>query len=94
MRFRVKVEWENEDGRSETAELGQVEADPCSTESDVGLKLAAAQEVMASLQRVVITQQLQQHCEAARCCSLCQAPRNVKGLPDTHTRYRTRTLGG
>jgi hypothetical protein len=29
MRYRVKVEWENEDGDSETAELGQVEAGPC-----------------------------------------------------------------
>jgi len=85
MRYRVKVEWENKEGSSETAELGEVEAGTCLTESDVGLKLAAAQEIMANLQRVVITQQLQQHCQTARCCSLCQAPRNVKD-------YRTRTL--
>ncbi len=29
MRYRIKVEWENEDGGSETAELGQVETGPC-----------------------------------------------------------------
>jgi len=85
MRYRVKVEWENEDGSSETAELGQLEAGPCLTESAVGLKLAAAQEIMASLQSVVITQQLRQHCQAVRCCPSCHAPRNVKD-------YRTRTL--
>jgi hypothetical protein len=85
MRYRVKVEWENEDGGSETAELGQVETGLCLTESDVGLKLVAAQEIMARLQKVVTTQQLQRHCQAARCCLSCQAPRNVKD-------YRTRTL--
>jgi hypothetical protein len=85
MRYRVKVEWENEDGDSETAELGQVETGPCLTESDVGLKLVAAQEIMVRLQRVVTTQQLQRHCQAARCCPSCRAPRNVKD-------YRTRTL--
>jgi hypothetical protein len=58
MRYRVKVEWENEDGDSETAELGQVETGSCLTESDVGLKLFAAQEIMVRLQRVVTTQQL------------------------------------
>jgi len=31
MRHRVKVEWENEDGGLETAELGQVETGPCLT---------------------------------------------------------------
>ena len=85
MRYRVKVEWENEDGGLEAAELGQVEAGPCSTASDVGLKLVAAQEIMARLQKVVTTQQLHRHCQAARCCSSCHAPRNVKD-------YRTRTL--
>jgi hypothetical protein len=85
MQYRVKVEWENEDGGLETAELGQVETGPCLTESDVGLKLVAAKEIMARLQAVVTTQQLQRHCEAARCCPSCQAPRNVKD-------YRTRTL--
>jgi len=85
MRYRIKVEWEGEDGGSETAELGEVEARPCSTEFDVGLKLVAAQEIMARLQRVVTTQQLERHCQAARCCPSCQAPQNVKD-------YRTRTL--
>jgi len=85
MRYRVKVEWENEDGDSETAELGQVETGSCLTESDVGLKLVAAQEIMVRLQRVVTTQQLQRRCQAARCCPSCRAPRNVKD-------YRTCTL--
>jgi hypothetical protein len=58
MRYRVKVEWENEDGNSETAELGQVETGPCLAESEVGLKLVAAQKIMFRLQRVVTTQQL------------------------------------
>ncbi|MDP9162047.1 MAG: hypothetical protein M3O09_17710, partial [Acidobacteriota bacterium] len=85
MRYRVKVERENEDGGSETAGLGQVETGLCLTESDVGLKLVAAQEIMARLQMAVTTQQLRRHCQATRCCLSCQAPRNLKD-------YRTRTL--
>jgi hypothetical protein len=66
MRYRVKVEWENEDGGLETAELGQVEAGRCLTASDVGIKMVAAQEIMARLQRVMTKQQLHRHCQAAR----------------------------
>lgn len=85
MRYRIKVEWENEDGGLETAELGKVESGSCSSDAKVGLQLAAAQELMGRLQQLVITQQLHQYCQTARCCPSCQTLRNVKD-------YRTRTL--
>ena len=68
MRYRIKLEWENEDGSLEAAELGEVQTGVCLSAADVGLKLAATKEIIGRLQEIVIKQQLRQHCEAARLC--------------------------
>jgi hypothetical protein len=54
MRYRIKVEWENEDGSVEATELGQVQTGACLSAADVGLKLVAAKELIARLQEIVI----------------------------------------
>jgi hypothetical protein len=83
MRYRIKVEWENEDGSVEATELGQVQTGACLSAADVGLKLA--KELIARLQEILITRQLRRHCETARPCPGSNAPRSIKD-------YRTRTL--
>ena len=85
MRYRIKVEWENKDGSLEAAELGEVQTGVCLSAANVGLKLAAMKEIIGRLQEIVIKQQLRRHCEAARPCPVCNAPRSIKD-------YRTRTL--
>ena len=47
MRYRIKLEWENEDGSVESAELGDVEAGACGSAADVGVKHAAAKQVLS-----------------------------------------------
>ena len=69
MRFRVKVEWQCEDGSIASAELGAVECGPCVSASDVGLAMADAKPVLRRLQEVVVGEQLQRHCQAARLSS-------------------------
>ena len=78
MLYRVKVEWENEDGSISSADLGQVERGPCESAGDVGLKLAEAKALLAPLQQIVVSQQLQKYCADARFCPSCHASRNVK----------------
>ena len=38
MQYRVKIEWNREDGSIATAELGQIECGPCHSAADVGLR--------------------------------------------------------
>jgi hypothetical protein len=85
VRYRVKVEWENDAGGVESAEIGEVEAGACRSADDVGLNLVSAKELMARLQELVMKQQLSRHCEASRPCPECGVPRHIKD-------HRTRTL--
>jgi hypothetical protein len=85
MQYRVKIEWNQEDGSFATAEFGQVECGPCQSAADVGVKLADAKPLLARLQQVVVSQQLRDYCAASRPCPSCQARRNLKD-------YRTRRL--
>jgi hypothetical protein len=85
LHYRVKIEWNREDGSIATAELGQIECGPCQSAADVGLKLADAKPLLARLQQVVVSEQVRHYCEAARLCPSCQARRNIKD-------YRTRQL--
>jgi hypothetical protein len=76
--YRVKVEWEEADGRIATADLGQVECGACQSSADVGLKLADSKPILAPLQQVIVTQQLRRYCETARLCPSCQRRRHLK----------------
>jgi hypothetical protein len=78
MLYRVKVEWNEEDGGIATADLGQIECGSCQSAAEVGLKLADAKPILAKLQQVVVTQQLRRYCEAARLCPACKARKNLK----------------
>jgi hypothetical protein len=78
MLYRVKVEWENEDRSISSADLGQFERGPCESADDVGLKLAEAKALLTPLQHIVVSQQLQKYCAAARFCPSCHASRSVK----------------
>lgn len=68
MRYRVKLEWDQDDGVTATADLGEVECGACVSAADVGLTLANVKPLLARLQEVVIAQQLHRYYEAARLC--------------------------
>ena len=85
MLYRVKVEWDTGTGGVESAAIGEVEAGPCLSADDVGLKLASAKKLMSRLQELVVKQQLSKHCESSRPCLECRVPRHLKD-------YRTRTF--
>ncbi len=85
MRFTVKVEWQQEDGRVATVELGRIDSDGLNSATDLGLKLSDTKPLLAQLQNIVTTVQVLSYCQAARRCPSCRAPRRIKD-------YRERRL--
>jgi hypothetical protein len=85
VQYQIKVEWQDEDGRKQSAELGTLEAAECQSAADVGLKLSSGKEFLTRLQEIVVRRQLDDYCEASRSCPNCKAPRNIKD-------YRTRQI--
>ena len=86
MQYRVKIEWNQEDGSFATAEFGQVDCGPCQSAADVGVKLADAKPLLARLQQVVVSQ-LRDYCAAARPLSVLSGTQKPEGLPDPAIRY-------
>ena len=78
MHFTIRVEWQRKDGTTPTAEFVTSDHGACESGGDVGLKLAEAKRIVAWLQEIVVKEQLEQYCEAARECSVCGQRRPLK----------------
>ena len=49
----------------------------CRSVVDVGLQLAVAKRILGRLQEIVVSEQLQRHCEAVRPCAGCHRRRHL-----------------
>ena len=59
MRYTVKLEWEQENGDLGIVELGVVDSTACESAADVGLRLGDVKPLLARLQEIVVSEQLQ-----------------------------------
>jgi hypothetical protein len=78
MEFTIIVEWQREGGSNATAELGTLDRGPCRSVADLGLQVADGKPILGRLQEIVVSEQLQRHCEAARPCPVCHRRRHLK----------------
>ena len=71
LEFTITVNWRREDGSIATTQLGTLDRGACRSAEDVGLQLADAKQILGRLQEIVVSEQLQRYCEAARPCPRC-----------------------
>ena len=90
IQFTITANWQREDGSITTTQLCTVDRDRCRSAKDVGLQLADAKRILRQLQEIVVSEQLQRHCEAVRPCPRCHRRRHVKD----HRRRRLDTVFG
>jgi hypothetical protein len=90
IQFIITANWQREDGSITTTQLATVDRDGCRSAKDVGLQLADAKRILGRLQEIVVSEQLQRHCEAVRPCPRCHRRRHVKD----HRRRRLDTVFG
>src|SRR5580704_13280310 len=90
IQFIITVNWQREDGSITTTQLGTLDRGACLSAVDVGLQLADAKRILGRLQEIVVSKQLQRHCEAVRPCPGCHRRRQ----PKDHRRRRFDTVFG
>jgi hypothetical protein len=78
LEFTITVNWRREDGSIATTQLGTLDHSTCRSAEDVGLQLTDAKPILGRLQEIVVSEQLQRHCEAVRPCSRCHHRRHLK----------------
>jgi hypothetical protein len=77
--------WSHHDGA-----IGSLNPRACRSAEDVGLQLADGKRILGRLQEIVVCEQLQRHCQAARLCPGCRRLRHLKD----HRRRRFDTIFG
>jgi hypothetical protein len=87
LQFTITVRWQREDGRITTTQLGILDRGACRSPEDVGLRLEDGKQILGRLQQIVVGEQLQRHCEAARPCPDCHRQRHLKD--HRHRRFDT-----
>jgi hypothetical protein len=87
LEFTITVNWRREDGSIATTQLGTLERSSCRSAEDVGLQLADAKPILARLQEIVVSEQLQRYCETVRPCPRCHRRRNLKDYSEPPFRY-------
>ena len=90
IQFTITVKWHREDGRITTTQLATLNPRACRSAEDVGLQLADGKRILGRLQEIVVCEQLQRHCQAARLCPGCRRLRHLKD----HRRRRFDTIFG
>jgi hypothetical protein len=79
MRWTVIVECAGAGGSTSTVRLGTIERPVQGTAADsVGLNLEESKEISRLLQATVVTQQLEEYCQARRRCPTCGTARPLK----------------
>src|SRR6202521_3543201 len=78
LEFTITVNWRREDGSVATTQLETLDRGACRSAEDVGLQLADAKRILGRLQEIVVSEQLQRHCEAVRPCPHCHRRRPLK----------------
>jgi hypothetical protein len=66
LEFIITVNWRREDGSIAMRQLGVLDRGACRSAEDVGLQLADAKPILGRLQEIVVSQQLERHCEVGR----------------------------
>ena len=78
IQFIITVNWQREDGSITTTQLGTLDRGACRSTVDVGLQLADAKRILGRLQEIVVSEQLQRHCEAVWPCPGCHRRRHLR----------------
>jgi hypothetical protein len=78
LEFTITVNWRREDGSIATTQLETLDRSTCRSAEDVGLQLADAKPILGRLQEIVVSEQMQRHCEAVRPCPRCHRRRHLK----------------
>ena len=78
LEFTITVNWRREDGSIATTQLGTLDRSTRRSAEDVGLQLADAKPILARLQEIVVSEQLERYCETARPCPRCHRRRHLK----------------
>ena len=80
LEFTITVNWRRKDGSIATTQLGTLGHSTWRSAEDVGSQLADAKLILARLQEIVVSEQLERHCEAVRPCPSCHRRRPTPGF--------------